>query len=65
MAEVNNIVSQKAILTIAFYYLCAFIIPGVHGFDGGDAAALVIGLLVAILGFFACLGYYARKKGGV
>ena len=37
----------------------------VDAFDGGDAAALMIGLFIGVFGFFACLGYYARKRGGV
>lgn len=36
----------------------------VHAFDGGDAAALVIGLVIGIIGIFACIGCYARKKSG-
>ena len=50
-----------AVLTV----LAAICIPVVNAFYGGDAAALIIGLLIALLGFFACLGYYARKKGSV
>ena len=45
--------------------LVVMLLPGAaHAFDGGDAAALVFGLIFGILGVFACLGYYARKKNG-
>lgn len=34
-------------------------------FDGGDAAALIIGLIIGIMGICACLGAYARRQQGV
>ena len=33
-----------------------------HGFDFGDALALIIGLAVSIVGVCACLGCYARRR---
>jgi len=42
-----------------FLTLCC---PGAQAFDGGDTAALIIGLFIGILGVLACLGAYARKK---
>ena len=36
--------------------------PGVSAFDGGDATALVLGLVFSVLGICACLGYYARRR---
>lgn len=36
----------------------------VEAFDGGDAAALIIGLIIGILGICACLGAYSRKRSG-
>jgi len=33
-----------------------------HGFDFGDALALIIGLAVGIVGLCACLGCYARRR---
>lgn len=44
--------------------LIACLAQPVHAFDGGDAAALVIGLIIGIIGIFACIGCYARKKAG-
>lgn len=32
------------------------------GFDFGDTLALILGLFISIMGFFACMGAYARKK---
>lgn len=37
----------------------------VSAFDGGDAAALIIGLILGIMGICACLGAYARRQQGV
>ena len=42
-----------------------FLWPGVFAFDGGDAAALVLGTVLGVLGVCACLGYYARRRAGV
>ena len=38
--------------------------PTVEAFDGGDATALILGLMIGILGICACLGVYARKRSG-
>ena len=40
------------------------LIQGVAAFDGGDAAALILGLVIGTLGICACLGVYARKRAG-
>lgn len=42
--------------------VCLF--QSVNAFDGGDAVALVLGLIIGIIGIFACIGCYARKKAG-
>ncbi|XP_077401402.1 small integral membrane protein 30 [Vanacampus margaritifer] len=31
-------------------------------YDAGDAVALLLGTVVAMVGFCACLGWYARKR---
>ena len=36
----------------------------VAAFDGGDATALILGLMIGILGICACIGAYARKRSG-
>lgn len=33
-----------------------------NGFDFGDTLALILGLIIGIIGFFACMGAYARRK---
>lgn len=35
-----------------------------HGFDFGDALALIIGMAAVVVGLCACLGCYARKRAG-
>ncbi|KZC05978.1 hypothetical protein WN55_06153 [Dufourea novaeangliae] len=32
------------------------------GFDFGDTLALILGLIIAFIGFFACMGAYARSR---
>jgi len=51
------------VLGLLSFLLC-FLCQPVLAFDGGDAAALVIGLVLGILGICACLGAYARKRAG-
>lgn len=31
-------------------------------FDFGDTLALILGLIIGIIGFFACMGAYARRR---
>lgn len=33
-----------------------------NGFDFGDSLALILGLIIGSIGFFACMGAYARRK---
>ncbi|KAL2103048.1 hypothetical protein ACEWY4_002216 [Coilia grayii] len=40
------------------------VIPSAEAFDRGDAAALLVGMTIAVVGFCACLGWYARKRDG-
>ncbi|NWR53874.1 SIM30 protein, partial [Bucorvus abyssinicus] len=40
------------------------VLPVVEALDAGDAIALLLGLAVSIVGFCACLGFYARKRNG-
>ncbi|XP_061523915.1 small integral membrane protein 30-like [Phyllopteryx taeniolatus] len=37
-------------------------IPPAAAYDAGDAVALLLGTVVAMVGFCACLGWYARKR---
>lgn len=51
-------------LLCLFVFLFLFVEPVAAAFDGGDIAALIIGLFIGVIGIFACLGCYARKKAG-
>lgn len=31
-------------------------------FDFGDTLALILGLIIGIVGFFACMGAYVRRR---
>jgi len=33
-----------------------------NDFDFGDTLALILGLMIAIVGFFACMGAYGRRR---
>lgn len=33
-----------------------------NDFDFGDTLALILGLIIGIIGFFACMGAYARRR---
>lgn len=53
-----------------FVYVLAllFTIQCVSAADGvamGDVLALVMGLGITVIGIFACLGHYARQRGGL
>jgi hypothetical protein len=50
-------------LSMIVCFVLALLPASAQAFDGGDAAALVFGLIFGILGVFACLGWYARKQG--
>ncbi|XP_032626723.1 small integral membrane protein 30 [Chelonoidis abingdonii] len=39
-------------------------LPVVEAMDSGDAIALLLGVVLTIVGFCACLGLYARKRNG-
>ncbi|XP_073184227.1 small integral membrane protein 30 [Lepidochelys kempii] len=39
-------------------------LPVVEALDTGDAVALLLGVVLTIIGFCACLGLYARKRNG-
>lgn len=51
---------QVLLLLIA----CIACFPGAHAWGAGDTIALIGGLFIGIVGIFACLGCYARKKRG-
>lgn len=65
MATDNNafVPSSPFVLIVLAFVSLSLFVPGAEAFDGGDVAALVIGLIVGILGLCSCLGYYARRRG--
>lgn len=50
---------------VFFALVLACLFDQVSAFDGGDAAALIIGLIFGIMAICACLGAYARRQQGV
>ncbi|CAF0717527.1 unnamed protein product [Brachionus calyciflorus] len=45
-------------------FMLLFVFKSTQAFDGGDAIALILGLVLGIVGIFACIGCYARKRSG-
>ncbi|XP_064175132.1 small integral membrane protein 30-like [Anguilla rostrata] len=60
MASCTEFSGIFAILCTVFLSL----LPPVEAFDGGDAVALLLGMTISIVGFCACLGWYARRTNG-
>lgn len=60
----NKMVGVQLKRLLALLFVLFSIVPPVRAFDGGDVAALIIGLIIGIIGIFACIGCYARKKAG-
>uniref|UniRef100_A0A0E9TF07 Uncharacterized protein n=1 Tax=Anguilla anguilla TaxID=7936 RepID=A0A0E9TF07_ANGAN len=46
------------------WLLLTSFIPPVEAFDSGDAVALLLGMAITVVGFCACLGWYARRTNG-
>ncbi|XP_035473584.1 small integral membrane protein 30 [Scophthalmus maximus] len=40
------------------------LIPPAEAYDAGDALALLLGAIVAVVGVCAGLGWYARRRNG-
>ncbi|XP_040004170.1 small integral membrane protein 30-like [Xiphias gladius] len=40
------------------------LVPPAEAYDAGDALALLLGAILTVVGFCACLGWYARKRDG-
>jgi len=57
---------MEMISQVVFFFILAigFLAEPVAAFDGGDVAALILGLMIGILGICACIGAYARKRSG-
>ena len=65
----TTVVTSKMAYGGVYPAFLAIILAGlfdqVAAFDGGDAAALIIGLILGIMGICACLGAYARRQQGL
>lgn len=44
------------------WLLLLTLVPPVEAYDAGDALALLLGTVLAVVGFCACLGWYARRR---
>ncbi|XP_029019731.1 small integral membrane protein 30-like [Betta splendens] len=44
------------------WWLVLCLVPPAEAYDAGDALALLLGAVVAVAGFCACLGWYARRR---
>ncbi|XP_069375493.1 small integral membrane protein 30 [Paralichthys olivaceus] len=48
-------------------FICLIVltlVPPAEAYDAGDALALLLGTVLAVVGFCACLGWYARRRNG-
>ncbi|XP_071394699.1 small integral membrane protein 30 [Centroberyx affinis] len=61
MAPKLELPNAAAILWVIF--LC--LIPPAEAYDAGDALALLLGTVISVVGFCACLGWYARRRNGL
>ncbi|XP_060759630.1 small integral membrane protein 30-like [Neoarius graeffei] len=62
----NNMASSwtfpGVLAVLCFFFLC--VLQPVEAYDGGDAVALLLGMAITVVGFCACLGWYARRRSG-
>lgn len=63
--QVKSKMASGGVVQVFFALIFACLFEQVAAFDGGDAAALIIGLILGIMGICACLGAYARRQQGV
>ena len=63
--QVKSKMASGGVFQVFFALVLACLFNEVSAFDGGDAAALIIGLILGIMGICACLGAYARRQQGV
>lgn len=55
---------DSIILHQVIAFLLLFVVKSSQAFDGGDALALILGLVIGIIGILACIGCYTRRRGG-
>lgn len=64
MLQVTSKMAAGGVYQAFLAIVLASLFDQVAAFDGGDAAALIIGLILGIMGICACLGAYARRQQG-
>ncbi|XP_042258755.1 small integral membrane protein 30-like [Thunnus albacares] len=60
MAPVLELPHAAAIIGLILFSM----IQPAEAYDAGDALALLLGTVLTVVGFCACLGWYARKRNG-
>uniref|UniRef100_A0A3Q3LKU4 Small integral membrane protein 30 n=1 Tax=Mastacembelus armatus TaxID=205130 RepID=A0A3Q3LKU4_9TELE len=55
---------QLPYATATFCLIFLSLISPAEAYDAGDALALLLGTVVAVVGLCACLGWYARRRNG-
>lgn len=50
---------------VTVWLLFSSLIPPAEAYDAGDALALLLGTTLTVVGFCACLGWYARRRNGL
>lgn len=51
-------------VTASVGLLLLTLVPEVEAYDAGDALALLLGTVLTVVGFCACLGWYSRRRNG-
>lgn len=49
---------------IVWLLVFSSLVPAVEAYDAGDALALLLCTVLTVVGFCACLGWYARRRDG-
>lgn len=60
MVPMPELPKVLAMLLVMFVSL----IPSAEAFDGGDAVALLLGVIISVVGVCACIGWYTRQRNG-
>lgn len=53
---------QPPVAAVTVCFLLLSLVPAVEAYDSGDAIALLLGTVLTVVGFCACLGWYARRR---
>lgn len=60
MAPKLELPNAAALVWLIFLAL----IPPAEAYDAGDVLALLLATILTMVGFCACLGWYARRRNG-